>query len=194
LKENTRVLLSLGAGLLGGALIAASGSETLLRAADAIVPIGTIWINAIRMTVIPLVVSLLVTGVAGAADLARDRPPRWPQPAHVPGTARGHGHRHHADRHPGVSLARDQYLHPALAGGSGRSRGSDCCRRNGDGLRGLAHIIDPTNPIAAAGQRGDAAAHSCSRSSWPSAVAKLAPATREPLLAFFRSLVRGDAR
>src|SRR6186713_3088182 len=33
------------------------------------VPIGTIWINAIRMTVIPLVVSLLVTGVAGAADL-----------------------------------------------------------------------------------------------------------------------------
>ena len=42
---------------------------TLLRAADAIVPIGTLWINAIRMTVIPLVVSLLITGVAGAADL-----------------------------------------------------------------------------------------------------------------------------
>jgi Na+/H+-dicarboxylate symporter len=69
MKESTRVLLSLGAGLLGGALIAASGSQGLLRAADAIVPIGTVWINAIRMTVIPLVVSLLITGVAGAADL-----------------------------------------------------------------------------------------------------------------------------
>src|SRR6185503_11271613 len=69
MKENTRVLVALGAALLGGILIALSGNESLLRAADAIVPIGTVWINAIRMTVIPLVVSLLITGVAGAADL-----------------------------------------------------------------------------------------------------------------------------
>src|SRR5262245_45847493 len=69
MNENTRVLVALGAGLLGGILIAASGSPALLRAADAIVPVGTIWINAIRMTVIPLVMSLLITGVAGAADL-----------------------------------------------------------------------------------------------------------------------------
>jgi Na+/H+-dicarboxylate symporter len=69
MKEGTRVLASLGAGLLGGVLIAATRNEQLLRAADAIVPIGTVWINAIRMTVIPLVVSLLITGVAGAADL-----------------------------------------------------------------------------------------------------------------------------
>jgi len=69
LKESTRVLLALGAGLAGGILIAVSGNASLLRAADAIVPIGTVWINAIRMTVIPLVVSLLITGVAGAADL-----------------------------------------------------------------------------------------------------------------------------
>jgi len=69
MKESTRVLLALGAGLAGGAAIAASGNPRLLRAADAIVPLGTVWINAIRMTVIPLVVSLLITGVAGAADL-----------------------------------------------------------------------------------------------------------------------------
>ena len=69
MNDNTRVLVALGAGLLGGALVAASGNEALLRATDAIVPIGTVWINAIRMTVIPLVVSLLITGVAGAADL-----------------------------------------------------------------------------------------------------------------------------
>jgi Na+/H+-dicarboxylate symporter len=40
-----------------------------LRAADAIAPVGTLWLNAIRMTVIPLVVSLLITGVASAADV-----------------------------------------------------------------------------------------------------------------------------
>ncbi|MDX2061414.1 MAG: dicarboxylate/amino acid:cation symporter [Gemmatimonadales bacterium] len=69
MKESTRVLVALGAGLGGGALIAASGNPALVRAADLIAPIGTLWVSAIRMTVIPLVVSLLITGVAGAADL-----------------------------------------------------------------------------------------------------------------------------
>jgi len=69
MKEGTRVLVALGAGLAGGAAIAATGSAPLLRAADALTPVGTVWVNAIRMTVIPLVVSLLVTGVASAADL-----------------------------------------------------------------------------------------------------------------------------
>lgn len=69
MKDGTRVLVALGAGLAGGAAIAASGNATLLRAADAVAPVGTLWVNAIRMTVIPLVVSLLVTGVAAAADL-----------------------------------------------------------------------------------------------------------------------------
>jgi Na+/H+-dicarboxylate symporter len=69
MKEGTRVLVALGAGLGGGAAIAATGSAPLLRAADAIAPVGTLWVNAIRMTVIPLVVSLLITGVASAADL-----------------------------------------------------------------------------------------------------------------------------
>jgi len=69
MKESTRVLLALGAGLAGGAIIAASGSASLTHAADLIAPIGTVWVNAIRMTVIPLVIALLVTGVASAADL-----------------------------------------------------------------------------------------------------------------------------
>src|SRR4026209_1194551 len=69
MKESTRVLLALGAGLGGGIAVAASGNPKLLRAAEAIAPVGVVWINAIRMTVIPLVVSLLITGVAGAADL-----------------------------------------------------------------------------------------------------------------------------
>jgi Na+/H+-dicarboxylate symporter len=69
MKEGTRVLLALGAGLAGGAAIAASGDPRLLHAADRIAPLGTLWINAIRMTIIPLVISLLITGVAGASDI-----------------------------------------------------------------------------------------------------------------------------
>jgi proton glutamate symport protein len=69
MKESRRVLLALAIALVGGAGIAASGSATLLRVADAIAPIGTIWLNAIRMTVIPLVVALLITGVATTSGL-----------------------------------------------------------------------------------------------------------------------------
>lgn len=69
MKETTRVLVALIAALICGIVIAASGSASLLRAVDFIVPIGTLWVNAIRMTVIPLVVSLLITGVASADDL-----------------------------------------------------------------------------------------------------------------------------
>ncbi len=69
MKESTRVLLALAAGLALGIGIAASGNPTLLHAADALAPIGTLWVNAIRMTVLPLIVSLIVTGVASARDV-----------------------------------------------------------------------------------------------------------------------------
>jgi len=69
MKESTRVLLALVVAIVIGVIVAASRNETLIRAADAIAPLGTLWVNAIRMTVIPLVVSLLITGVASAADI-----------------------------------------------------------------------------------------------------------------------------
>src|SRR6187397_1047992 len=69
MKESSRVLIALVAAVVGGILIAASGSSTLLNAADFIAPIGTLWVNGIRMTVIPLVVSLLITGVASVSDI-----------------------------------------------------------------------------------------------------------------------------
>lgn len=43
-------------------------SATAARIVSIFEPIGTAWINAIRMTVIPLVVPLLIVGVAGADD------------------------------------------------------------------------------------------------------------------------------
>jgi Na+/H+-dicarboxylate symporter len=69
MKESNRVLVALGAAVAAGIAIGASGDDGLLRAADSVAPIGTLWVNAIRMTVIPLVVSLVITGVASATDV-----------------------------------------------------------------------------------------------------------------------------
>ena len=67
---TSRVLLALLAGLALGIAASATGSDTLIGLARALEPVGTLWINAIRMTVIPLVVSSLVAGVAAAPDPA----------------------------------------------------------------------------------------------------------------------------
>lgn len=69
MNEGTRVLVALGAAVGIGIAIASSGSVTALAAADAIAPVGALWVTAIRMTVIPLIVALIVTGVASAADV-----------------------------------------------------------------------------------------------------------------------------
>jgi Na+/H+-dicarboxylate symporter len=69
MKESARVLLALVAAILLGVLVAASHNASLIRVADMIAPIGTLWVNGIRMTVIPLVVSLLITGVASVSDI-----------------------------------------------------------------------------------------------------------------------------
>ena len=59
-------LAALAAGLLIGVIILRSGSEAGLAAARFIEPIGTMWVNAIRMTVIPLIVSSLIVAISGA--------------------------------------------------------------------------------------------------------------------------------
>lgn len=63
-----QVVLALIVGLAAGAGVAASGSPALGSLAGIIEPIGTIFVNAIRMTVIPLVVSSLIVGVNAAPD------------------------------------------------------------------------------------------------------------------------------
>jgi len=62
------MLLGLVLGLLAGALIEASSSPLLQRIPVIVEPIGTLWVNAISMTVIPLLISLLITAVASSAD------------------------------------------------------------------------------------------------------------------------------
>jgi Na+/H+-dicarboxylate symporter len=65
---TTRVLLALVAGIALGLALSAmhwSHAATLIAVIE---PVGTLFVNAVRMTVIPLVFSLLVAGVASAAD------------------------------------------------------------------------------------------------------------------------------
>ena len=63
---TVRVLLGLVAGLVVG--FAANAFPSLRSVVPWIEPLGSIFINAIRMTVVPLVVASLVVGVAGASD------------------------------------------------------------------------------------------------------------------------------
>src|SRR5579864_4898046 len=57
------------AALALGILISVSGNTTLQAVAVATEPVGTMWINALRMTVIPLVVSLIVVSVGRFSDV-----------------------------------------------------------------------------------------------------------------------------
>ena len=59
-----QVLVALALGLALGTAAALSGDPRLVKLAESIEPVGIMWVNALRMTVIPLVVSLLITGVA----------------------------------------------------------------------------------------------------------------------------------
>jgi proton glutamate symport protein len=72
-RESNRVLLALLLAVALGAVISKSGNAGWLRAADLVSPLGVLWVNAIRMTVIPLVIALLITGVSSAAGSAIGR-------------------------------------------------------------------------------------------------------------------------
>src|SRR3954447_2114123 len=64
-----RVLIAMVLGIVLGLVILAHPAPALLKIVSWVEPVGTLWVNAIRMTVIPLVVSLLITGVASCSDL-----------------------------------------------------------------------------------------------------------------------------
>jgi Na+/H+-dicarboxylate symporter len=68
LSSTTRVLLALVAGLIAGAVVAALNVPALRTVAAFIEPVGTIWVRALQMTLIPLVISLLVTGIVATVD------------------------------------------------------------------------------------------------------------------------------
>jgi proton glutamate symport protein len=65
---TARVLTGLFAGLAAGIAIDLAGIPWLESIPPVVEPIGTLFINGIRMTVIPLVVASLIAGVAAARD------------------------------------------------------------------------------------------------------------------------------
>src|SRR3954462_9060836 len=69
MSATLRVFAALVLGLIAGAAVLASPAPGLLALVRIIEPIGTLWVNAIRMTVVPLVVSLLVAGVASTGGM-----------------------------------------------------------------------------------------------------------------------------
>ena len=68
---SAQVLLALALGLTAGAAAQTWGLPGGHGTADFIAALGQLWLNALRMTIIPLVFSLLVTGIASIADAAR---------------------------------------------------------------------------------------------------------------------------
>jgi len=68
MSQPTRILLALIAGLMLGIAGARFGWEAGLAVAE---PVGGVWLDLLRMTIIPLVVALLVTGIGQTADSAR---------------------------------------------------------------------------------------------------------------------------
>ena len=62
------IAIGLVAGLGLGLLAAATGSDFLMAVATGVAPLGTAFMNAIRMVVIPLVMAVIFSGVAKLGD------------------------------------------------------------------------------------------------------------------------------
>jgi proton glutamate symport protein len=71
MSNATRILLALVLGLVLGIAGASVDPGLAAKAADIADPIGTLWLNGLRMTIVPLVVALLITGIAQTAEAAR---------------------------------------------------------------------------------------------------------------------------
>lgn len=69
MSQATRILAALVAGLLLGILTArADFAPQAILIAD---PIGGLWLDALRMTIVPLIVALLINGITASAEAAR---------------------------------------------------------------------------------------------------------------------------
>ena len=67
MSASTRILIALLAGLGIGIALAAAAPAWLPTVIAVAEPIGNVWLDALRMTIIPLVFSLLVSGIASTA-------------------------------------------------------------------------------------------------------------------------------
>jgi Na+/H+-dicarboxylate symporter len=66
------VVVALVVGLLAGAAAEALDARVRELAMTIIGTVGGLWLDALKMTVVPLVVALLIKGIVGSADIARE--------------------------------------------------------------------------------------------------------------------------
>ncbi|WP_298668405.1 cation:dicarboxylase symporter family transporter [uncultured Sphingomonas sp.] len=71
MSPSSRILLALIAGIVGGIAIAGFAPQAVDPVAAVAGPIGQAWLNGLQMTIVPLVFSLLVTGIAATAEAAQ---------------------------------------------------------------------------------------------------------------------------
>ncbi len=71
MSQSTRILLALVIGLAGGIALGAWAPGAVDPTVAIAQPIGQAWLNALQMTIVPLVVALLITGVAATAEAAQ---------------------------------------------------------------------------------------------------------------------------
>ena len=74
MSNATRILLALIIGLALGVFAAAQAPVIGVQIAYWLDIVGLLWLNGLRMTVVPLVVALLVTGIVKSAEAARAGP------------------------------------------------------------------------------------------------------------------------
>jgi proton glutamate symport protein len=68
LSSGSRTFIGLLIGVALGSIAAAFDVAPLKTASQWIEPIGTLWVNAIRMTVIPLMVAMIIRGISARDD------------------------------------------------------------------------------------------------------------------------------
>lgn len=71
MSQATRILLALVVGLLAGIAGASLAPDVAAATLHVTDPIGAAWLHALQMVIVPLIVALLVVGVAAGAEAAR---------------------------------------------------------------------------------------------------------------------------
>jgi len=183
-----RVFLALVVGLILGIGVAASHDRRALATATAIEPIGVLWVNAIRMTVIPLVVALLISSVADRSTVAVGRLGRQSLLTFLGLLVVGCIYSaltvtwsmHWLAIDPATSAS----LHASVAKMAGETTAAI---QSAPGLREWLIGLVPSNPIQAA-TSGALLQLIVFTLAFAVALSKLKAETAEPVLAFFRAL------
>ena len=71
MKSAWVILSALVAGMLLGIGVELASPAAAAASLPWIEPVGLLWLNALKMTIVPLVVALLITGITATADAAR---------------------------------------------------------------------------------------------------------------------------